>query len=111
SGWCGGWGHVGIALNPSRARIWALNFVLYRPIRGVIARRREKMDGLEQDQCYALGANSYIVKPAGWDELNYMIKSLFPYWTRTVRLPKIGFILSPKNADRELPMRIDHAVQ
>ncbi|MFP4158733.1 MAG: ATPase [Desulfobacterales bacterium] len=28
--------------------IWALNFVLYRPIRGVIARRKEKMDGLEQ---------------------------------------------------------------
>lgn len=27
--------------------IWALNFVLYRPIRGIIARRREKMDGLE----------------------------------------------------------------
>ncbi|MFP4452094.1 MAG: ATP synthase F0 subunit B [Desulfobacterales bacterium] len=27
--------------------IWALNFVLYRPIRGIVARRKEKMDGLE----------------------------------------------------------------
>ncbi|MFP3980517.1 MAG: ATP synthase F0 subunit B [Desulfobacterales bacterium] len=27
--------------------IWALNFVLYRPVRGIIAQRREKMDGLE----------------------------------------------------------------
>lgn len=28
--------------------IWALNFVLYRPVRGIIAQRREKMDGLEE---------------------------------------------------------------
>ncbi|MFW5908710.1 MAG: ATP synthase F0 subunit B [Desulfosalsimonas sp.] len=28
--------------------IWALNLVLYRPIRGIIARRKEKMEGLEQ---------------------------------------------------------------
>lgn len=27
--------------------IWALNFVLYRPIRGIIAQRREKVNGLE----------------------------------------------------------------
>jgi len=28
--------------------IWALNFVLYRPIRGIVAQRREKMNGLEE---------------------------------------------------------------
>jgi F-type H+-transporting ATPase subunit b len=28
--------------------IWALNFVLYRPIRGILAQRREKIEGLEQ---------------------------------------------------------------
>ena len=28
--------------------IWALNFVLYRPIRGIIAQRREKVTGLER---------------------------------------------------------------
>ncbi|MCF8024304.1 MAG: ATPase [Desulfobacteraceae bacterium] len=28
--------------------IWALNLVLYRPIRNIVARRREKMDGLEE---------------------------------------------------------------
>jgi len=27
--------------------IWALNFVLYRPIRGILAQRREKVRGLE----------------------------------------------------------------
>ncbi|MGM0452048.1 MAG: ATP synthase F0 subunit B [Thermodesulfobacteriota bacterium] len=27
--------------------IWALNFVLYRPIRGIIAQRREKVNGME----------------------------------------------------------------
>ncbi len=27
--------------------IWALNYVAYRPIRGILAKRREKVDGLE----------------------------------------------------------------
>lgn len=27
--------------------IWALNYVAYRPIRGILARRKEKIDGLE----------------------------------------------------------------
>ena len=53
-------------------------------------------------QCYALGANSYINKPAGWDQLINMIMNLFSYWTRTVRLPKVEFITSPKNADHQL---------
>jgi two-component system response regulator len=61
-------------------------------------------------RCYALGANSYIIKRAGWDQFIHMIKSLFSYWTRTVRLPKVEFIASPKNADQELQMRLDHAV-
>ena len=61
-------------------------------------------------RCYALGANSYIIKPAGWDQLIHMIKNLFSYWTRTVQLPKVEFIASPKNADQELPMSLDHAV-
>ena len=60
-------------------------------------------------RCYALGANSYIIKPAGWDQLIHMIKNLFSYWTRTVRLPQVEFIASLKNADQELPMRLDHA--
>ena len=53
-------------------------------------------------QCYALGANSYISKPVGWDQLINMIMNLFSYWTRTVRLPKVEFITSPKNADHQL---------
>ena len=62
-------------------------------------------------QCYALGANSYIIKPAGWDQLIHMIISLFSYWTRTVRLPKVESMHPPKrNTDQELPMRLDHAV-
>ena len=61
-------------------------------------------------RCYVLGANSYIIKPAGWDHLLDTIKSLFSYWTRIVQLPKVEFIASPKNADQELPMRLDHAV-
>jgi CheY-like chemotaxis protein len=47
-------------------------------------------------RCYALGANSYIIKPRGWDQLIHMIMSLFSYWTRTVRLPQVEFIASPK---------------
>ncbi len=27
--------------------IWALNYVAYRPIRGILAKRKEKVDGLE----------------------------------------------------------------
>ena len=62
-------------------------------------------------RCYAMGANSYIIKPAGWDQLIHMIISLFSYWTRTVRLPKVESMHPPKrNTDQELPMRLDHAV-
>ncbi len=28
--------------------IWILNFILYRPIRGIMARRKEKVNGLEE---------------------------------------------------------------
>ncbi len=28
--------------------IWALNFIVYRPIRGILAQRKEKVEGLEQ---------------------------------------------------------------
>lgn len=41
-------------------------------------------------RCYTLGANSYINKPTGWDQLINMIKDVFSYWTRTVRLPRIN---------------------
>jgi CheY-like chemotaxis protein len=49
-------------------------------------------------QCYTLGANSYISKPADWDQLMNMIMSLFPYWTRTVRLPGVEIDTSPQIA-------------
>lgn len=49
-------------------------------------------------QSYGLGANSYISKPGDWDGLISMIMTLFPYWTRTVRLPGVEFNRSPQKA-------------
>jgi CheY-like chemotaxis protein len=37
--------------------------------------------------CYRLGANSYMVKPASYDQLVSIITSLMDYWGGTVELP------------------------
>ena len=47
-------------------------------------------------QCYASGANSFISKPVGWDQLINTIMNLFFYWTRTVRLPMVEFMTCQK---------------
>jgi CheY-like chemotaxis protein len=42
---------------------------------------------LERDvaQAYALGANSYFVKPGGFDELVSLVGIFYDYWKRAVR--------------------------
>ena len=39
------------------------------------------------EQCYALFANSYIVKPAQWDSFLKIVKSLEHYWFDVASLP------------------------
>jgi len=39
---------------------------------------------------YELGANSFVVKPTGYDELVGIMRSLKQYWFSTVRLPGPG---------------------
>lgn len=41
----------------------------------------------EIDECYSLGANSYITKPLKFEELNRKIKELNLYWVITTELP------------------------
>ena len=38
-------------------------------------------------ETYALGANSYVVKPAGIDALRRVLDSMQAYWFETVQLP------------------------
>ena len=47
--------------------------------------------GLPEDieQAYALGANSYMVKPVNWQEFRERIKSLGVYWVAEMETPKI----------------------
>lgn len=35
-------------------------------------------------ECYALGANSYIVKPAGFEKLLSTVETIHSYWCKTV---------------------------
>jgi CheY-like chemotaxis protein len=37
--------------------------------------------------CYKLGANSFVTKPLGFEQLVESIKSLETYWFKTVQLP------------------------
>jgi CheY-like chemotaxis protein len=39
-------------------------------------------------KCYALGANSYVVKPVNFDEYQEMIERLVVYWTRVNQPPE-----------------------
>ncbi|HZV36914.1 MAG TPA: response regulator, partial [Verrucomicrobiae bacterium] len=45
---------------------------------------------LQQDvqRAYALGANSYMVKPLKWDEFRNLIMNLGIYWTRHAVTPQ-----------------------
>lgn len=40
------------------------------------------------DQCYQLGANSYLCKPAEFPELMSQLQALTHYWFDTVELPR-----------------------
>ena len=41
-------------------------------------------------RAYALGANSYLVKPVDFDDLLQMVKTLNLYWMRMNELPQPG---------------------
>ena len=41
----------------------------------------------EQKQCYEAGANSFIAKPAGLDEMKQLIPTLAHYWLELNQLP------------------------
>jgi CheY-like chemotaxis protein len=41
------------------------------------------------DRAYALGANSYMVKPVSWQEFRERIKALGIYWVSGMETPKI----------------------
>jgi len=40
-------------------------------------------------RCYALGANSYIVRPVNWNELRERINALGMYWSRHSATPPV----------------------
>ena len=39
------------------------------------------------DKCYDLGANSYITKPASYDDLNHTIRTMVKLWLNYANLP------------------------
>ncbi len=41
-------------------------------------------DYSEIARCYELGANSYVIKPVGFDKLQYTIEMIHAYWCKTV---------------------------
>lgn len=47
---------------------------------------------LQEDvkKAYALGANSYLVKPVQWEELVRVLTSLNGYWAELVETPALG---------------------
>jgi len=47
---------------------------------------------LQEDvkKAYAMGANSYLVKPISWEELVRVLRGLNEYWTELVETPAIG---------------------
>ena len=47
---------------------------------------------LQEDikKAYALGANSYLVKPLQWEELVRVLTSLNEYWAEVVETPALG---------------------
>lgn len=47
---------------------------------------------LESDimSAYAKGANSYVVKPVKFEDMNKALKDLHHYWTKVVTLPSEG---------------------
>ena len=44
------------------------------------------------DQAYDLGANSYLVKPGGIDELVDLVRALDTYWLKANARPGIAFV-------------------
>jgi len=42
---------------------------------------------LDIQQCYELGASSYVTKPNGFDSLVDVLKTIGKYWLETVELP------------------------
>ncbi|MDD5218236.1 MAG: response regulator [Candidatus Omnitrophica bacterium] len=44
-------------------------------------------DAMDVSMCYRLGANSFITKPLGFEQLLDVIKVLSSYWFKTVLLP------------------------
>ncbi len=45
---------------------------------------------IDVNQAYDLGANSYLVKPVGFDDLFAMVKTLQPYWMIMNQKPDMG---------------------
>jgi CheY-like chemotaxis protein len=45
------------------------------------------------NQAYAYGANSYIVKPSGYEQLKAVINNIQNYWINTTCLPEQSFRL------------------
>lgn len=45
------------------------------------------------NQSYAYGANSYIVKPSGYEQLKAVIYNIQNYWINTTTLPEQSFRL------------------
>ena len=73
----GGGGHEVLTLRADDADLRTIPFV--------VLSGSESEDDVEL--AYALGANSYVVKPADFDRLREMLGQLLRYWFETARVP------------------------
>lgn len=44
--------------------------------------------GFDIEQCYAIGANCYIIKPSSYERLNDILLTIMRFWTEMSKLPQ-----------------------
>ena len=57
------------------------------------------MDLQDVNDCYRLGANSYVTKPASLDDWESVMSTLYTYWLKTAELPS-GSPLIPQEDEQ-----------
>jgi CheY-like chemotaxis protein len=54
------------------------------------------------DRAYELGANSYLVKPVGFDEMVHLVQRFEAYWSEINRTPSTPTIIEPVQSESSL---------
>ena len=76
---------------PRKSGFEVLDWVRQRPglKRLIIVILTSSNQSSDVNQAYDLGANSYLVKPAGFDKLVHLMESLGKYWLELSEKPEV----------------------